>query len=774
MSDKLNLSPDPRILPMLGEINLPSERCLAELIDNCIDAFSTQFESNTLTYDPEISIETPKVKTRGYSRISVKDNGPGMTTELLEKAVSAGWTGNDPINRLGLFGMGFNIATARLGAITEVWTTLEGEDCWRGIVINFNKLIENKTFEVDLVNRGKNDHSRSGTEIIISKLKSAQIEWFERNNNQTKLKKFLSQVYSSILLEDSKPFKITLSLNGNIIKPAKHCIWSDSQEHRFVKSAKHGNIYALQHIDVKLTPKKYCSNCWMWLSAESNECPACADKGRVINRERRVTGWLGILRYLSETDYGIDFIRNGRKIELLDRSLFKWNSENGLEDEYPIDDPRRRGRIVGEIHLDHCRVSYTKDRFERDDSAWAEMLDIVRGKGPLRPELAKSLGYEANESPLFKLFQAFRRSTPSSKVAGAYVNLLSVPNNDKAIEYSSEFFMGVKEFQTDHKWFELLEEADKELLTGSKGQTPVINSGELDGVFTPTSTVAEPNGVDSTPVQTPEVKEIYEELVPSLTQVYVDDISGQRFDVKVYMVERVKNGSPWALTMDNKRNYKFVFNNFHEIFTQTSFLPLEALLISIANSICFFSRDNKIPFELSDVIYSLRKKYHLSDKLDLPQLLMDARSELTIVASALSKSVDDFSCENIYDSLDQNVKKTIQSEMANTGISNPQDKIVSGEFLIHAPHHSLIEFIEKYPELFFDGKLWDAKYQKLKFSDNDATYLARRNTLVHYVSLLNDIAWLANKNSLDNDPIELIRVNRSKISLEMLRSYRNE
>ena len=47
----------------------------------------------------------------------VRDNGPGMTIDRLENAVRAGWTGNDPVNNLGMFGMGFNIATARLGTL---------------------------------------------------------------------------------------------------------------------------------------------------------------------------------------------------------------------------------------------------------------------------------------------------------------------------------------------------------------------------------------------------------------------------------------------------------------------------------------------------------------------------------------------------------------------------------------------------------------------------------------------------------------------------------
>ena len=40
--------------------------------------------------------------------------------------LEAGWSGNDPISKLGLFGMGFNIATARLGKKTEVITSTKG------------------------------------------------------------------------------------------------------------------------------------------------------------------------------------------------------------------------------------------------------------------------------------------------------------------------------------------------------------------------------------------------------------------------------------------------------------------------------------------------------------------------------------------------------------------------------------------------------------------------------------------------------------------------
>src|SRR5690606_17274027 len=163
------------------------------------------------------------------------------------------------------------------------------------------------------------------------------------------------------------------------------------------------------------------------------------------------------------------FIRNGRKIEIGNKDLFSWNDGESEEREYPIDDPRNRGRIVGEIHIDHCRVSYAKDRFDRADPTWDEMHRVIRGEGPLRPEKAKDLGYGPNESPLFQLFKAFRRTSPQSKTAGAYGRILIVKDNARAVEMLNAFHDGNPDYQDDSKWWELVEAADRELLYGTSG-----------------------------------------------------------------------------------------------------------------------------------------------------------------------------------------------------------------------------------------------------------------------------------------------------------------
>lgn len=134
-----DLTPHPRILPMLGEIVLSQWRCLAELIDNSVDSFIEASRANAPVSNPRIVINLP-TRVSPDAQISIKDNGIGMDVSTLEHAARAGWSSHDPIMNLGLFGMGFNIATARLGIRTTIWTTKSGAGNWTGLEIDFEKL----------------------------------------------------------------------------------------------------------------------------------------------------------------------------------------------------------------------------------------------------------------------------------------------------------------------------------------------------------------------------------------------------------------------------------------------------------------------------------------------------------------------------------------------------------------------------------------------------------------------------------------------------------
>ena len=210
------------------------------------------------------------------------------------------------------------------------------------------------------------------------------------------------------MLGAGQPIRFRLEVNGVQVKPRLHCIWGapGDVEPRSTEHPVVGTVEAYQQFNFSLAPRNFCVLCLTWLGVGQGTCPQCDTDGQIVQRTRRVHGWIGLQRFLDEADYGIDFLRNGRKIEIGNKDLFSWYDENldTTIPEYPVDDPRSRGRFVGEVHIDHCRVPYTKDRFVREDTSWAEMLDLIRGEGPLLPEKAKSLGCPQNTSPLYRLF----------------------------------------------------------------------------------------------------------------------------------------------------------------------------------------------------------------------------------------------------------------------------------------------------------------------------------------------------------------------------------
>lgn len=111
--DAINVQPHPRLLSVLGDIEFEPWQRIAELVDNSFDEFLRKppvDEEATVWVTLPARNSSPK-----DGEVWIKDNGPGMTLDQLNNALRAGWTSNDRFGQLGLVGVGFNIATARLG-----------------------------------------------------------------------------------------------------------------------------------------------------------------------------------------------------------------------------------------------------------------------------------------------------------------------------------------------------------------------------------------------------------------------------------------------------------------------------------------------------------------------------------------------------------------------------------------------------------------------------------------------------------------------------------
>ena len=768
---EFDLNPDPRVLPMLGEINLDLWRCVAELVDNSVDGFLHTIRNGLGIGAPEVRITLPTaVGEAAYLR--VRDNGPGMTPDTLELAVRAGWTGNNPIDNLGLFGMGFNIATARLGGLTTVWTTRAGEPVWHGVEIDFDRLRQQRHFRTPHLTRPKSEPSQHGTEVHVSRLKPDQLQALAKTATQNRIREQLARSYSAMLREHGIPLTFNLYVNERRLTAKRHCVWS---EQRSAHLSEIGQVAAFQVVDRTLPDRLYCTQCMRWLGAGETACttPTCT----VVMRKRRIHGWLGVQRYLSESDYGIDFVRNGRKIETSSKDLFEWVVDGVSEREYPIDDPRAGGRLVGEIHLDHCRVHYTKTQFERSDPAWQEMVEVVRGRGPLRPEKAREEGFGANHSPLYSLYQAFRRSSPRHRNGVGWARLLRVKDNARAAEMAKQFDDGKTDYQDDSKWWELCTAEDARHLREEPeaggddlpgGLVDDDAAGNLPETATPGQDAAEAPATTQPPAR---------EAAPDLTREY--DASGVKWQVEAMACVAADpglNGRPWVLELAvaSIRTYQFLFVRAHATFRCATFTPRDALLYELARRTADFTSGGAAPVDFATALVQLRAKYCKDDQLDPRQIILDAGEVLAEFARAVRAGGDREAGSGLFAELSIEDQQSILRRMAKRGVTDPGVLTSDGGFLEFMDRGRLKGFFEDHPELFLDSRYWDDPYSTIDFGDGASTDLARRRIVERRANVIADAAWIAELDPSDLERMSREELLRSVISIRLLQPDRED
>jgi hypothetical protein len=240
--------------------------------------------------------------------------------------------------------------------------------------------------------------------------------------------------------------RLEVILDGKQVMPTIPCVWSDT---RSVVNAGQ-RIDAIQYFDKDLPEQRFCVDCGEWTSSEAGPCVQCGGKHLEL-RQRKLFGWLGIQRYLDTDKFGIDFIRNGRKILRRDKKIFSWVDPDSGEvfNEYPVEMPANKGRIVGEVHLDHVRVNYLKNGFEEESSAWKAAVRTIRGEHALQ---ARKRGKGvSNDSPLAKLFTAFRRNDAGAKY------LIPAEEGESrhvmAAKWAKFFEQGDPEYLDDSAWW---------------------------------------------------------------------------------------------------------------------------------------------------------------------------------------------------------------------------------------------------------------------------------------------------------------------------------
>lgn len=713
-ADMIDVRPHPRLLSVLGDIEFAAWQCLAELADNAFDDFLAA---------PPVSGETPMVSItlpgRGSSHMDaqvwIADNGRGMDLGRLNNALRAGWSGNQRFGQLGLFGMGFNIATARLGNVTTVRTTQAGDPEWISVTIDLRKLAAANDFLVPVVREVKNDPAMHGTEVIISGLKPEQHDFLSRR--QPKLRQTLGDVYSYLLSER----KFRLVVDNVAVEPRRPCVWG---EERFV--VRRGEkIPAIIRINEQLPERAACNDCGRWQDPGLTNCEICGGT-RLEVRPRAITGWVGIQRYFSTSDFGIDFLRNGRKILLRDTRVFAWEDpdEPGRpEQEYPIELASTiGGRIVGEIHIDHVGVNYQKNAFEYDAPEWKKVMRTLRGSAPLRPDIAQRLGYPVNTSPLARLLAGYRRADPG-------LNYL-VPGDgkramhDRAREWAQRYRKGDPDYQTDERWYEAARRHDeKPVAVPPEASGNGEGQGGLDVRDRLGLNPSPDTPPDGAPLPAParsdtedERRQRYREhgeLLPDLEGSYGLFGYGAPLQVNVWSVRGTPvfdaTGEPVPVYVGRGRGagVEVFVNAEHRLFVDFAMDPRDVVVVELADYLRVRA-DKNTP--VSAVVSALKEQCLPDHKITPATLASQAVLLLDTVREQMMPVIAGNS-EGFWNFISSDDRATAERNFAaEGGTGDWADARSSGAWVRHVPPSSLARIVQARPEAFLDGRVFRPRY----------------------------------------------------------------
>ena len=758
----LDITPTPRILRTLGEIPFQTWQCVAELIDNSIDAFLSDKTAIPEEDERKIVVTWASDSVATDDRaIEVTDNACGMSIEQLQNAVRAGYSSNDPVGNLGLFGMGFNISTARLGEVTTIMTTRRGDSDWVGIKIDFQKLIDTRRFDAPIIHMAKSNPAEHGTKITISRLRHGILT--ELPNKENEIRQRLEAIYASLLNNQ----EIAIYVKGRQLRPRNHCVWSESRYVRYSDQ----NVSARMMIDRNLGDALFdlSRNCYL-TADEAEQYYVDQQEGRdlpahIIERGKRLTGWLGIQRYADPNDFGIDFIRNGRKILISDKSLFQYeNPITGQKElQYPLElGTSVGGRIVGELHVDYLLPTYQKNDFDRSDNSWAQTVEAICGVGPFLPKSRKALGFsEQNPSPLCVLVNAFRRVDKGTKC-------LFAPN-DVAKRYAAEFRKGIRDYLDDILWWKAAQEEDQKQSTGGARATTSVNTGETPSddisayisgtVISPPQVIVRGNPTDDSqpsslpvttpqPVPSPETSKLDELIQRAIS---VSQLSGRNYkfgntgslNVRVYELSRgsifYRGEKKPCFFQSHGIDCDFVYDPSHPLLAQ---YPITAKMLLLQYLSEKLKARDSLP-DLVSVYAELVETTMQEAKIDRQSLQDRASSAFDLLREKLAVALRDRAADVVncvHESageVEETVTNLIQSNTAlltafQSGIEEGYDAID------YVPPKTLYRLIERFPEDVFDGKVLQTPYITINLQDEKATLRARDESKDRALSFIKD------------------------------------
>lgn len=297
--------PSPRLMENIGATNQTIQEAIGELVANSLDA---RLDNEKVIIKIDIRDD----------RIVITDNGKGMTSEVLEKAVCIAEDMSKYIERSegakGHFGMGFKTSCSTLGKFYEIFTRPIGEDIEYHVEFDIQEYTQRPTgadawdIEIRDYPPTKNSYfgeASHGTVFVISRLKDT-IKY------PSAIRQYLEEAFKPDIKQGAEIYLI-----------------DDS------------GTYLAQP-----TPDSYIKG-----------SKVIIDEVFGPNKKYHITGWMALDKQTNNSGfYGFDIYRKNQLVMQFDKTWFSAHLMTS--------------RIIGEVNMDFLDATFYKQGVQQSSEGW--------------------------------------------------------------------------------------------------------------------------------------------------------------------------------------------------------------------------------------------------------------------------------------------------------------------------------------------------------------------------------------------------------------------
>lgn len=342
----LEIIPDRKLLPTLGLGGYTFAQAVSELVDNSIDSF--QRLENPINAEIKISF-----KADG-NELTIEDNAEGMSLEQLKSALRIAHAPKEKTRLLGQYGMGMKAACATLGKTFFIETSAQNSGKEVSVKYSEEKWLKGQDddWKIDA------DEETTLSTIGFTRIKITDLKVKLYAYRKEQLLEHLSTRYGEYIRNGIK-----ITVNGEEVKPI---------EYKLVKPT--DNVKT-KYFEIPIT-----------------EMLSLGNKGEIIlENGQKIKGWVGLLQKSSQRGfYGLHLFRENRLINEYNKELLRSRTTENKKKDKPSAGHPGLARVIGEIHLNHVEVAYTKREFNYESKEWEKAEQAIISDLNFKAILTKS------------------------------------------------------------------------------------------------------------------------------------------------------------------------------------------------------------------------------------------------------------------------------------------------------------------------------------------------------------------------------------------------